>query len=164
MKVFLIAAVSADGYIAHSHSEPTKKTSRADKRLFVELTKQAGTIVMGGVTFRTIGKALPGRRNIVYSRQEINEPDIEVTQEPPAQLVARLEQEGAEALAVCGGGVVYDMFLKAGVVDELYLTIEPALYGQGVSLAYSLLDLQLRLLDSRLLDENTMLLHYAVAK
>ena len=164
MKVILIAAVSADGYIARSQDDPIKKTSRADKKLFVELTTQAGTIVMGGTTYRTIGKALSGRRNIVYTRQMSEEPGIEITQELPDQLVARLEKEGNHTIAVCGGRAIYDMFLAADVVDELYLTVEPVLYGQGISLASSLLNLHLQLLDSRLLNENTMLLHYAVAK
>lgn len=164
MKVILIAAISADGFIARSHDEPSKKTSKADKQVFVELTKQAGTIVMGGTTFRTIGKALPRRRNIVYSRQTIEVPDIEVTQEPPKELVERLISQGVHTLAVCGGREVYDMFLAAELVDELYLTVEPAVYGQGVSLASSKLDVSLRLIGSRQLNENTMLLHYAVAR
>ncbi len=164
MKVLLIAAISADGYIAHADDELVSWTSKEDKKLFVELTKQAGVVVMGSKTFLTIGMALPGRRNVVYSRQELREPNIELTQERPVQLVARLKQEGEHAIAVCGGRAVYDMFLGAGVVDELYLTVEPVIFGQGVGLVGSPLDLSLRLVDCKPLNKNSMLLHYEVLR
>ena len=60
MKVFIIAAISADGFIAKDPKEPsTSWTSLVDKKHFSEITKRAGTVVMGAKTYETIGKALP---------------------------------------------------------------------------------------------------------
>jgi dihydrofolate reductase len=160
MKVFLIAAMSTDGFIARNESELADWTSKEDKRLFVELTKRAGVMVMGGTTYRTIGKPLPGRRNIVYSRRAIDQPGVEFTRESPQSLVARLKGEGCKELAVCGGATIYNMFLKAGVVDELYLTIEPILFGEGISLLDSSIDMKLTLIETRLLSNNIVLNHY----
>lgn len=163
MKVFLIAAISVDGFIGPDHTHTSLEwTSKEDTKLFVRLTKQAGAIVMGGNTYRTIGKALPGRRNIVYSHTRIDQEGIETTQELPQELVARLEHEGHAQLAVCGGQSVYDMFLKAGVVNELYLTIEPLLFGSGLPLTSAAVTLEL--LENEKLNDNTMLLHYKVRK
>lgn len=162
MKVFMIAAVSADGFIARRADELADWTSKEDKKLFVELTKRAGVMVMGNTTYRTIGHALPDRRMIVYSRSPVNDEGVEVTSEDPKDLVARLEREGYHELAICGGRSIYDLFLGAGVVDELYLTVEPVLFGEGISLLSTAVDHTLRLTEHATLNENTMLLHYEV--
>jgi len=50
MKVFIIAAISTDGFIAKDPNEPsTAWTSLADKKHFGEITKRAGVIVMGAI-------------------------------------------------------------------------------------------------------------------
>nr|AIA15699.1 RibD C-terminal domain protein [uncultured bacterium]AIA15777.1 RibD C-terminal domain protein [uncultured bacterium] len=164
IRVFVIAAVSADGFIARTQTELADWTSKEDKKIFVELTKKAGVMVMGSNTFKTIGRALPGRRNIVYSHTPIEVEGIETTEETPQELVTRLEAEGCAELAVCGGRAIYDMFLRAGVVDEVYLTLEPVLFGTGITLAGSPLTTSLKLLETRPLNEDVMLMHYGVRK
>lgn len=140
-------------------------TSREDKQLFVAKTKEAGTMVMGSKTFATIGRALPGRKTIVYTSR----PDefaaidnVEATNESPAELIARLESQGVTSLAVCGGASIYSLFMQAGVVDELFLTVEPVVFGTGVPLFGTSLESSLTLLDCSKLNENTVLLHYSV--
>lgn len=164
IKVFLIAAMSADGFIARAHNELADWTSKEDKKVFVELTKRAGVMVMGSTTFQTIGRALPGRRNIVYTHKSIDIEGIETTQETPQELIKRLESEGHAELAVCGGSAIYDMFLQAGVVDELYLTVEPLLFGDGITLAHSSLRTSLKLLERKPLNDDVILMHYEVRK
>lgn len=165
MKVFIIAALTADGFIAHTEKDTsTNWTSDEDRKLFVRLTKRAGVFVMGSTTYRTIGRALPGRRNIVYSRTKIAQEGIETTSETPAALIQRLEAEGYDELAICGGTTIYDMFLQADVVDELYLTIEPVLFGTGLPLIKTARDIPLKLIESTLLNADTLLVHYEVQK
>jgi dihydrofolate reductase len=178
MPTFIIAALTADGFIARTAHHLSDWTSREDKQLFVRLTKQAGVMVMGSATFATIGRALPGRRTIVYTRHperikaegvEIAAPGVETTSEPPAALVKRLAGEGVTGLAVCGGAQIYSLFMRAGAVDELYLTISPLLFGQGIRLFNSSLDVKLELLGQELLGQESpnpaeILLHYRVLK
>lgn len=164
MKVILIAAISADGYIGTSSDHFADWTSKEDKKLFVELTKQAGVIVVGRNTYETIGKALPGRLNIVYTSKPLDNSDIQTTQEPPKELVNRLEKEGYDQLALCGGRSIYDLFLKEGLVDEIYLTIEPKLFGSGITLSKLPLELDLELIESKKLNNDTLNLHYKVLK
>ncbi len=166
MKVFLIAAITVDGFIAKTNNQLADWTSTEDKKLFVRLTKEAGHMVMGARTYETIGRALPGRKTIVYTYDSasITNPDIEATTEAPADLVERLAKNGAHGLAVCGGAQIYSLFAKAGVLDELYLTVEPVAFGAGVSLFSEALDLNLELLDSQTLNDNVILLHYRVIK
>lgn len=167
MKVFIVAAMSADGFIGLDAAHRSLDwRSEADAKFFIDLTKQAGVMVMGSTTYRTfrMRRAPPGRRLIVYTSkpESVVGEGVETTSEEPAALVKRLESEGANALAVCGGATINKLFLDSGLVSELYLTVEPVLFGVGVPLLGAAVNMGLKLLNSRLLAENTMLLHYAV--
>lgn len=166
MKVFLIAALSADGFIARSTNELANWTSAEDKKLFVQLTKEAGIMVMGSTTLDTIGKALPGRRTIVYTTRpdQITVDGVEITADEPSILLDKLAKQGAETVAICGGRSIYTLFMKSGLVDELYLTIEPTVFGEGISLFSEPIESKFELLDSKLLNPNVILLHYSVLK
>lgn len=164
MNVFIIAAISADGFIARGNTELADWTSKEDKKVFVELTKRAGVMVFGGTTFRTFNRALPGRRNIVYSRTTIDVEGVETTQETPAELIERLAAEGHDEVAICGGSAIYDMFLQAGVVDEIYLTIVPTVFGTGVPLFKTPVVQELYLKSQRNLNDDVLLLQYGVKK
>lgn len=164
MKVFLIAAITADGFIGRGSSHQADWTGKADKKVFVELTKAAGTIIMGSKTFATIGRALPGRRNIVYTSNpaKITAENVEATSEPPEELLARLEREGTRAVAICGGASIYSLFMDHRLADELYLTIVPVLFGQGLTLFSSELATNLELVETTDLEGGAILLHYKV--
>jgi dihydrofolate reductase len=116
------------------------------------------------IHFKTIGRALPKRRNIVYSNEPINVPGIEVTSLAPQELVAKLEKEGVEELAICGGSTIYTMFMKASLVDSLYLTIEPVIFGKGMSLFNDVIDAKLELVNFRRTDSGTIFNEYKVIK
>ena len=170
MHVFLIAAISIDGYIARDSDQiSTVWTSKEDKKFFSERTKQAGVIVMGRKTFETIGRALPNRLNIVLSRQPrpTNAPEeIQWSNKTPQELLKELEQKGYQEVAICGGQQIYSEFLKAGLINTLYLTVEPIMFGAGVKLVTSDQSsaTKLSLKEMKKLNESgTILLEYEVA-
>jgi dihydrofolate reductase len=166
MKVFIIAAVTADGFIGRDANHLADWTSPEDKKLFTTLTKEAGVIVMGSRTFATIGRALPGRKTILYTTrpERFKVEGVETTNEAPKDLVKRLSGQGAPGLAICGGASVYSLFMQAGVVDELYITVEPVLFGTGITLFKDEMSTRLELLDIRKLNDNAIILHYAVKR
>lgn len=75
------------------------------------------TVVMGRTTYESIGHALPGRRNIVLSRELAVLPDAEVTH----NLEPVLELAEHEDVWVIGGQRVYEQFLP--YAEELYITM-----------------------------------------
>ena len=162
MKVFIIAAITADGFIGKDSGHSADWTGKADKKVFVRLTKEAGVMVMGSKTFATIGRALPGRRNIVYTSrpEELRVAGVEATNEPPQELLKRLTKEGAQAVAICGGATIYDLFMREGLVDEVCLTVVPLLFGTGVPLFTHELNAQLTLEETQLLDDGAIFLRY----
>lgn len=168
MKVFIIAALTADGYIGLDASHrATSWTTKADKTFFVSRTKEAGTVVMGRKTFDTFARPLKDRRLIILSSspESVAVEGVESSSETPAELVSRLEREDTKELAVCGGASVYSQFLEAGLVDEIYLTIMPKIFGTGVPLFGVPQDVDLELISIKQLDDNnTVLVHYRVVK
>ena len=163
MKTFIIAAVSTDGFIGKNSSHLADWTSKEDKRFFIEMTKKAGVIVMGQNTYEAIGRPLPDRLNIVYSRDKEYE-RVEVTQKDPKELLQDLEKRGYQEVAIGGGATIYTMFMEQGLVDKLYLSVEPVLFGKGITLFNKELDLKLSLVSLKQLGEQTVLLEYNVVK
>ncbi len=163
IKVFLVVAVSADGFIAKdTQHSPMYWTSKADKKRFVELTKRAGVVIMGSSTYKTIGQPLKERLNIIYSRKEKFE-GVEMTQKPPRELISDLESRGIKEVAICGGSYIYTMFMKAGVVDTIYLTIEPIFFGKGMTIFNEELHYTLKLVSSQISESTgSLLLEYKV--
>lgn len=166
MKVTLIAAISADGKIAEKAEQSSLDwTSKEDTKFFIEKTKEAGTVVMGRKTFATINKPLKGRRVIVLTRDPSKEtpmPGVEFSNAEPIALVRQLESEGVAELALAGGASVYGQFLQAGLVTDIYLTVEPILFGGGVPLAQGFERVPLKLESIKQLNPQTVVLHYIV--
>ncbi len=163
MKTFIIAVLTADGLIAETQDQiSTDWTSKEDKKFFRERTKQAGVVVLGYNTYKTIGRSLPDRLNIVYAGPEVNIPGVEVTQKEPAELLKDLEGRGYKEVAICGGTTIFTMFMEAGAVDKLYISIEPVLFGSGMSLFNKKFEKKLELVSMQKLGEQTVLLEYNV--
>lgn len=161
MKVFIIAAVTADGFIAKNpRHTPLDWTSKEDKQFFAEKTKKAGVVVMGENTFKTIGKSLKDRLTVVYSKE--NWPGVESTQKEPGELLEDLEKRGYQEVAICGGSTIYTMFMESGLVDELYLTVEPITFGQGMRIFNKEIDKKLQLQSVQKIGEQTVVLQYKV--
>ena len=174
IKTFIIAAVTADGFIGQTHDQnSTDWTNPEDKYLFTQYVKEANNMVMGLNTFLTtarrfpgvFNKAMPGRRLLVYTHHPeavANYQNVEAVSEPPRELVQRLEREGVPALAVCGGAQIYTMFMQDGVVDDLYIDVVAKVFGSGITLFNAPLEARITLEDTKRLGDNNMLLHYTV--
>lgn len=164
MKTFLIAALTADGFIAKHANHAASWTSREDKHFFTELTKRAGVVIMGSTTYRTIGKPLKDRLNIVYSRKKRDYSGVEVTKQEPGELLKSLESRGYKEAAIIGGSSIYTMFMEADLVDKLYLTVEPLVFGQGINLFNKEFEKKLKLESVEKINDNVVVLEYSVIK
>ncbi len=89
----------------------------ADLQFFKQTTMGAA-VVMGRKTFASIGRPLPGRRNIVLSSHGQDVSGVEWCHNP-AELEQLLSQI-PEAVFIIGGASLYQMFIDRA--DCLYLT------------------------------------------
>jgi len=151
MNIFLIAALSGDGFLGRDEAHNSMEwTSKEDSEWFWTRTEQAGAIVMGRKTFGATRRPytpLPNRKNYVLTSDpakwqvESQYPlsRLEYTNLEPAALIAKVEQDahelGFSELAICGGTSVYTQYLLAGVLNTLYLTRETSVkLGEGIPL------------------------------
>lgn len=168
MHVFLIAATTADGYIAKDAEHlSTRWTSAHDAQFFGDRTKQAKVVVMGAKTFATINRPLPGRLTVVYTKRPetlsgFDPSQVRATTLEPEELVAELEQEGYSELAVCGGTSIYTLFMQAGLIQTLYLTREPVLFGLGMPLFNGPIEVNIELQKIHNLSDQTIVMEYRV--
>ena len=111
-----VVAVSRNGVIGREGGLPWHISS--DLKRFKEIT-MGKPVVMGRKTWESLPrKPLPGRRNLVITRQRGFVPEgAEVAATPEEAL--RLAGDAPE-VAVIGGGEIYRLFWP--LVDRLYLT------------------------------------------
>lgn len=166
MRVLAIAAMSADGYIARSERDDVSWSSREDKRMFAATSRRAGVIVMGRRTFESMPEPLPDRLQIVMThtpeafQQRPNH--VEFTNSSPDAILRDLASRGFNEVVIGGGGAVYAQFVKANLVDELWLTVEPLLFGSGVPLlSGNSIERRMRLVSVTQLSPDTLQLKYA---
>lgn len=162
-------AITADGKIAKSATHFANWTSGADKKMFVEKTKSAGVIIMGLTTYQTIGRPLPGRLNVVLTPEPEKETSIpgslEYTSQNPKELLEDLEKRNFFEAIIGGGATINGLFLKENLVDEIWLTVEPKIFGEGLNLFRGVeADLNLELLETVQLDKNVIQLKYKIIK
>jgi dihydrofolate reductase len=119
--IVLVAAVSANGVIGRDNALPWRLKS--DLRRFRALTI-GKPVIMGRKTFLSLGKPLPGRTNIVVSRNPgFAAPGVVTAPTLPAALdAARGDalRRGADAVAVIGGAELYAQMLP--LADRLEIT------------------------------------------
>lgn len=167
MKVFLIMAQTVDGIISRTSDEFIDWTGSADKKMFMQVTKDAGVVIMGSKTYDTIGRPLPGRKNIVITRNTSrvsDSPQLVYTSQKPQEILQGLQEEGFTKAAVIGGSQINTLFAREGLIDEYILTIAPKIFGDGLNLFSDSLDIDLELLESTILEEKYLLLRYSARR
>lgn len=168
-KVTLIAAMSIDGFIAPVDKEKlpsTTWTSKEDWQFFTRKSKEIGVMILGSKTFETIKRVLPERQMIVMTSEpqryaEFSDPSLVFSQDSPETILADLSAKGVEQIALCGGAHIYALFMQLDLVDELFLTVEPFVFGEGVKLFNGQLEKQFTLVSQEKLNEGgTLVLNY----
>lgn len=160
-------AQTLDGKIARSDHDFPDWTEKADKKLFFELTKKIGVIIMGSKTYDTIGKPLPGRKNIILTRdssRKSDHQDLFFTSDSPADILQKLEQEGHREAILAGGQQINTLFARENLIDEIVVTISPVIFGEGMGMFGEGIGLHLALKSVEKLGENSLVAHYNVLK
>ena len=159
-------AMTADGKIAKDSKHFPDWTSKEDKKLFMEVTKEQGVVIMGESTFLTFPKPLPDRLNVVFTLEK-NPKEMEnvkwVTGEPE-QVLDEIQKMGHTTAVLGGGANLNSQFLKKKLIDEIYLTIEPKIFGDGIGLFSGDFKENLELMGMDMLGEGSVVLKYKVVK
>lgn len=171
MRKIIIAATTINGKIAKISAQNVNWTSRKDKIFFRTQTQKAQVVIFGANTYNIIGRALPDRLNVIMTRNpgkyrdEQKKDLLEFTSEEPENILADLEKRGYEGVIIGGGSSIYSLFLARNLVDEIYITFVPKIFGQGLDLfkTMNIEDIRLELIEFNALDdEGEILVKYKV--
>ena len=116
MEVILVAAIGENGEMGHNNELLWHLPG--DLPRFKQLT-MGSPIIMGRKTFDSIGRALPGRTNIVLTaNQDWTAENVKVCHDIDDAL-GLAEQENTGKVFVIGGGQIYKLFLAYATKLEL---------------------------------------------
>lgn len=157
-------AMTADGKIARHSGHLADWTSPEDKKLFVAESKEHGVIIMGENTFRTFKRPLPGRLNVVLSMEDNPKPIEGVMwyKGEPEVLIEKLEAMGYQSALLGGGAGINSLFLSHELIDELAITVEPKLFGTGLSIFAQEAAVELELINLKKINDNSFAVRYKV--
>lgn len=168
MKCIAIAATTLDGKIALDAGHFSDWTSPEDKFFMRALLDKSDVVVVGNNTYKTAIEPLSKRNCIVLTSS------VATTERKSEKLLlwnpttTTFESVAGEykTVAILGGAKTYSYFLQNNLLDELYLTIEPLVFGRGINLFehQSGEFAHFKLLSMEKLNEvGSVLLHYAKA-
>ena len=147
-KGIVYIAISLDGYIARKDGsldwldEASAMVPQDEDCGFKDVMESVGALVMGRKTYEKVASfgawAYGDTPVIVQSRESFVFPDdapstLSHSSESPCDLFSRLAQEGVDRVYV-DGGITIQRFMRAGVIDEITITVIPVLLGDGIPL------------------------------
>ncbi len=168
-KVILFIATTANGFIARK--DDSTPWSDDEWSAYAEMVKEAGNIVVGRKTYEIMKQD--------NNFDQIGNPFVVVlsqhgehVSEDKAQCVHStrealdlLRHKDFETVLISGGAMSLTSFLKDGLVDEIYIDMEPLLFAEGKPLLVpSSFEAQLSLLGVKQIGPNSIQLHYKVQK
>ena len=166
-KYIAIAAVTIDGKIAKNKSHMSDWTSPEDKIFMRALLDKCDVIIVGNNTYKTAIKPLSKRNCIVLSRsanklmsKSANLIYCDPNKNNIKKLIGKLKYK---KIAILGGAQTYSYSLENNLMDEIYLTIEPLVFGKGINLFADtkILNKKFKLFNiKKLNNKGTVLLHY----
>ncbi|MBR5966608.1 MAG: dihydrofolate reductase [Treponema sp.] len=176
MKMILYMAVSIDGIAALDDEHGIEEYgSPEDRDFFLGRAKKCGAVVMGRKTARHKVGGVP---NIVLThsakdcrgkpdndtgaRDNDSGADGRIYMSGSAQEVYdKIAAMGFKKVALLGGPATNEQFLRAGLVDEIFLTVEPVTIGRGIHFANQPLETRWTLAGVKKLNkQGTLVLHY----
>lgn len=169
MKVVLYMAITPNGIIAKENDD-TSFVSKADWKRWLDMVKKFGHVVIGRRTYDMTDPEEFQKDSIYFV--VTHEKDLKkkvsnavFTNKSPRNIVKMMKEGGFENILVGGGGKLNSEFIKANLIDEIYLDVQPALFGQGKRVfADSNFQKKLKLIDAKKLSKNEVQLHYKVLK
>jgi dihydrofolate reductase len=172
MKTILVFVSTLDGKVTKWGDSYIKSwSSHRDQDYFNKIWNDSRLIIMGSNTFN----AEPIKPNsnhllVIMTRHPSKYKSYEVlgqlefTNESPAALSKRFKMEGHEKMLMAGGAHLATSFLKEQLIDELWLTIEPKIFGIGGNFATEeKLDINLQLIScDKVNEQGTLFTKYTV--
>jgi dihydrofolate reductase len=121
VRIAMIAGVAENGVIGSEQTIPWRVPS---DMAFFKKTTMGKPILMGRKQYETVGKPLPGRTNIVITRQRDYQPEGVLVFHSIDDALAKAREiaqaDGVDEIMIIGGGELYAQLMARA--DRLYIT------------------------------------------
>ena len=170
MTTKLYLCMSVDGLIATTNRVAEEDSEWSDSAFagWCGYCTAANNVIVGRKTYEELVEMdvsdllYPGHR-IVVSTQNLDPADEWLQFPTPGQAVEYLQSRGLQDVIVGGGHDIGLACIKAGLIDEIVLDVQPILFGHGTPLlGESERSLELDLIGSQGLDQGAIRLHYRI--
>lgn len=173
MKVVLYIAATMNGYIARSNDDSDFLSGKAWED-YKSSAKRSGNIVMGRRTYDIMcGNSysdFPFNKclSVVLTRKKTkadSKRNTIFTDKNPHAILRLLGERGYKSVFLAGGTMTNGIFMKAGLIDEIYIYTIPLAISSGFTLfPPSKRELKLKLMGSKELNTGIVRMHYKVVK
>lgn len=172
MKTILIFVTTLDGKITRWGDPMIRSwSSQTDQAYFDAIWNSYRVIIMGSGTYSP-APLKPDLKHLYivltsrperYKNAEVPG-HLEFTNDTPSNLLERIRKTKEETVLIVGGAQIATSFLREKLIDELWLTIEPRIFGTGgCFVTEEELDINLNLINiTKANDEGTLLTKYKV--
>ena len=168
VKVILYNATTVNGYIAKSNGETP--WSKKEWQTFHKTVKEMGNIIVGRRTYEIMAreKAFEGCGNpvvVVVTRSQKNQGKDVIFVDSPEKAVGALRSMKFKRLLLGGGRRLNSSFLLSGLVNEVWIDIEPFLFGDGIRIIdANNLNVKLKVIGFRRLSRDLVQIRYEIVK
>jgi dihydrofolate reductase len=162
-------ATTINGLIAKENDDTSFVTKR-DWKSFLELVKKQGHVVIGRRTYEVTSpeEFVKSSLYVIMTHKKSlkkKTPKVIFTNKSPKNIIKMLGNMGFKKVLIAGGGKLNSAFMKEKLIDEIYLDIEPTIFGKGIKLfAEEDFEAKLKLIGTKKLSPNEIQLHYKVLK
>ena len=174
MNVILYMAITVNGFIA-KEDDDTSWVTETEWASFSGMIRKNGNMIIGRRTYEVMLKndefnrsKLDKIKTVVVTDDvslTVHNPEFIVTAKSPKTALNILRNQGITTIMVCGGGGLNASFMEENLIDELYLDVEPIVFGTGIRLFKEEdFEAKLKLVETKKLSANEMQLHYEVIK
>jgi len=167
MKTTLFMAMSVNGMIARENGDEDF-ISHLDWDVFKKMAEKIGCFVVGRKTVDAVKKYEGfGFEDIDAKKIVVSSQKVEgfINADSPENAIIKAKAEGFDHLLLTGGGMLNAAFMKAGLIDEIIVSVQPFILGKGIRLfAEDDFESRLELVETKQLEEGIIELRYEVKK
>src|ERR1043165_9315874 len=132
MNIIVYLASSANGMISNQRNVPDWLSPEYGQG-FMSICQRTHAVIMGTTTYNILAPdylPLKDGSLVVMThdiKQKPAQPNVMFTDKSPKDIVALLESKGHTEAVIIGGTLTVSEFFRAGLVNEIYLVVEPVL-------------------------------------
>lgn len=168
MQVILYMATTINGYIAkENHETPW---SAEEWQSFSKFINEIKNLIIGRNTYEIMKKddefsKIGNPFTVVVSKENFDHNSNFAIAKSPKEALKILKEKNFAKTLIAGGGMLNSSFMKEKLVNELYLDVEPLVFGKGIKLFLDNdFEAKLELISTKSLSKNTIQLHYKILK